>query len=69
MFQIYNRYVTQTGIAPGDILYTVGAAVEDGTYQGQTLRDLKTLDTSCRKKFSKLVKEAALGQYFRGKLD
>ena len=64
--QIENRYKTQSGILEGDILYTAGAAVEDGTYQGASLQQLISLDTSCRKKFGKLVKDADLEQGFKG---
>ena len=64
--QIENRYKTQSGILEGDILYTVGAAVEDGSYQGAALQQLISLDTSCRKKFGKLVKDADLEQGFKG---
>ena len=64
--QVYNRYITQSGITQGDILYTIGAAVEDGTYQGNTLRNLMTLDTSCRREFKKLAKKAALEHAFNG---
>ena len=46
----------------------MGAAVEDGSYQGETLRNLMTLDTSCRRDFKKLVKEVALLQSLNGKL-
>ena len=64
--QVYNRYITQSGITQGDILYTIGAAVEDGSYQGETLRNLMTMDTSCRREFKKLVKKAALEHAFNG---
>ena len=61
------RYVTQTGIAPGDILYVVGAYLENGSYQGQRLRsNFITLDTSCRKRFGKLMEEAKLEHSFKG---
>ena len=64
--QIENRYRTQSGILEGDILYTVGGAIEDGAYQGAALQQLISLDTSCRKKFVRLVKDADLEQGFRG---
>ena len=61
------RYMSQTGIAPGDILYVFGASVESGTYNGQRLRsNFITLDTSCRRRFGKLVKEANLEHSFKG---
>ena len=66
ILQIENRYKTQSGILEGDILYTAGAAVEDGTYQGASLQQLISLDTSCRKKFGKLVKDADLERGFKG---
>ena len=47
----------------------MGAAVEDGSYQGETLRNLMTLDTSCRRDFKKLVKTTALMHSFNGKFD
>ena len=67
--QVYNRYLTESGITQGDILYTIGAAVEDGSYQGETLRNLMTMDTSCRRNFKELVKKAALEHSFKGMFD
>ena len=61
------RYTRQTEIAPGDILYVVGASVESGTYQGRRLRSgFITLDTSCRRRFGKVVKDANLDHSFKG---
>ena len=64
--QIENRYRYQSGILEGDILFTVGAAVEDGSYQGAALQQLMSLDTSCRKKFGKLARNAKLELEFKG---
>ena len=69
VLKTYLRYVTQSGIAPGDIIYVFGAQLENGSYQGRRLRSsFVTLDTSCRRRFEKLVQRVNLQHSFKGEL-
>ena len=64
LFQLYNRYYNSVGIRQGDIIYVVGQAIEDAAYEGSTIRDLKTIDTSCSRQFRGLVRKASIEAKF-----
>ena len=47
------------------MLYVVGQAIEDGSYEGNAMRAIATLDTSCSRQFRALIRDFAVEESFR----